>query len=284
VGSNPTATALTCSAARSRDHARPGIARPVSVLVSVALSSFPEDRDGARTKSEPATHRVGETPRRDGHATPRYASGEPPEDDDPHICRPKEIADSHGDVLADAGGDVLVPGSHAAVGPAHDRHDGAFGDAEQEEHGRGGVTGVMQPTVSDARPRPAGSSSGCSRSAGWWDFRPRWRRASRSPATAIRRGPRSAACSSACCSSRVTSCSGRPTVRFPARDLVSSVSGRRGTRMFSSQYSSQPATVKASPARVSVPASRSFSSSRTLRVTSARLLPWTCRRPGCRRP
>ena len=34
---------------------------------------------------------------------------------------------------------------------AHEAHDGSVGDAEQEEDGRGGVAGVVEPGVSDAR-------------------------------------------------------------------------------------------------------------------------------------
>jgi hypothetical protein len=46
---------------------------------------------------------------------------------------------------------VLVAGRHGGVSPAHESHDGALGDAQDEEHGGGGVASVVKPAVPDAR-------------------------------------------------------------------------------------------------------------------------------------
>ena len=53
-------------------------------------------------------------------------------------------------VAPDRGSHVLVAGSHRGVRPTHHSHNGTLGYPEQEQHGRGGVPGVVEPTVSDA--------------------------------------------------------------------------------------------------------------------------------------
>jgi hypothetical protein len=65
------------------------------------------------------------------------------------IVEPKEIPDPFGDVETNGGRDVLIARSHGAVGPPHERHNCAFGDAEREKDSGRGVAGVVQSTVAD---------------------------------------------------------------------------------------------------------------------------------------
>jgi len=64
------------------------------------------------------------------------------------ICVPEQVAELVGDGPADGRGDVLVPGRHPGVGPAHDLRHRPVGDAE-EELGRsprcGGRRGAGRP-------------------------------------------------------------------------------------------------------------------------------------------
>ena len=45
---------------------------------------------------------------------------------------------------------MLIARGHGCARPAHDRHDRPLGYAKNEQHGRRGVTGVVQAGVADA--------------------------------------------------------------------------------------------------------------------------------------
>lgn len=61
---------------------------------------------------------------------------------------PQQATDSGCDVVPDGAGEVLVTRRHRGVRPAYDLHGGPFGDAQDQQHGRRGVSSVVQPRVS----------------------------------------------------------------------------------------------------------------------------------------
>jgi len=58
---------------------------------------------------------------------------------------PDEVIHLSGDLLADGVGDVLAPGRHLSAGPAHQRHHGPGRSVEEQQHGRGRMSRVVQP-------------------------------------------------------------------------------------------------------------------------------------------
>jgi hypothetical protein len=66
------------------------------------------------------------------------------------VCLPDQLIHLSGDVLADRIRDVLVPGGHLRARPAHERHNGSHRDADDQEHGRGRVPGVVEPRLAQA--------------------------------------------------------------------------------------------------------------------------------------
>ena len=58
---------------------------------------------------------------------------------------PEEPADKIGDAGENLGRNVLVPGGHAGLRPAHHVHDGPSRHLQDEKHGGCGVPGVVKP-------------------------------------------------------------------------------------------------------------------------------------------
>ena len=66
------------------------------------------------------------------------------------VC-PRQPVDLVGDVAPEVGREVLVAGGHGVGGPAHEAHHGALADPQDEQHGRGGVSGVVESCFSHVR-------------------------------------------------------------------------------------------------------------------------------------
>ncbi len=146
---------------------------------------------------------------------------------------------------------VLVSRGHGRGRPPNEAHDGPLGYAEDEQHRGGGVARVVQPPVSHLRLHqqclPLGPS------LRWEGLRPCSLGNTQSPST--QRFPtarRSSSWTLRWARSRSTSCSGRPTARRPARDLVTEVSGL--LRRLSGQYPAFPSAGVAAAVRVLRPA------------------------------
>ena len=122
---------------------------------------------------------------------------------------PDQAADTARDVALDGSGDVLVPRCHGRVSTNPSAHDCSLRDAEQEQHRRRGLPGVVETAVADTSPveelRPV-------RPVRAWVQR-RADRAREHPA-AVRPDPaaltRSRSCSARCTRSSSTSWSGSP--------------------------------------------------------------------------
>lgn len=57
---------------------------------------------------------------------------------------PEEPADTVRNVTANRSDDVLISRSHSRVGPTHHAHHRPVRDLQEQEHGGGGMAGVVQ--------------------------------------------------------------------------------------------------------------------------------------------
>jgi hypothetical protein len=71
---------------------------------------------------------------------------------------PKQLVDLVGDVASEVRREVLVARGHGVGGPAHESHPGALADPQDEQHGGGGVSGIVEPCFSHGCGQTAGQA------------------------------------------------------------------------------------------------------------------------------